>query len=168
MHAASSSSSSSSSSSTTSAPTYSITTSPLGDVLKLTSANGRVLTYRRGYRLYCVPTDRGIEATALLEMGKQPKIVGVNGDDEMFPSEGTYNAKVHTDVLFQQRNYVMTSKTGTTGAGAKTIRVQLPWSDMSKAMIKGSLAIVDPASASATATPPTPISCERITTPANQ
>lgn len=124
-----------------------------GDTLTLTTEDGRELTYRRTYRLYCVATDRSIEATALVELGKEPKLVGVNGDGRVFPKAGSYDAAIQNDVLLRLHEYVITATTG-----ASTITVKLPWSDMSKAEIEGTLAITGmPSSA-----PPTPIACERV------
>jgi hypothetical protein len=133
---------------------YSI--SALGEKLELTTADGRVLTYRRSYRLYCVPTDRSVEATVLLELGKEPKLVGVNGDGRVFPTEGTRAATVKTDVLFRLQDYVVVSNTGST-----SVTVKLPWSNMSKSEIEGTLAITGAPNAVA----PTPITCERVATP---
>ncbi len=133
--------------------TPSYTASVSGDVLKLTSDSGRVLTYRRTYKLYCVPTDRSIEATALVHMGKSPSIIGINGDGQMFPEEGTYSASVRTDVLFQLRNYEIVSHTN----DGRTIVMKFAWSDMNKSMIDGTMSIVGGPSG----VPATPIQCER-------
>lgn len=125
----------------------------VGDTLTLTKSDGRILTYRRSYRLYCVPTDRSLEATAILELGKEPKLVGVNGDGHVFPKAGLHAALVRTDVLFRLHDYEIVSD-----IGASSVIVKLPWSEMSKPEIEGTLAIVGPADAA----PPTPISCERV------
>lgn len=124
-----------------------------GDTLTLTGADGRVLTYRRSYRLYCVPTDRSVEATVILELGKEPELVAVNGDGRSFPKAGIHAANVHTDVLFRLHDYVIESHTG-----SATITVKLPWSEMGKDEVEGTLAMVGPADA----TEPTAISCERV------
>ena len=129
------------------------TVAELGDTLMLTREDGRVLTYRRSYRLYCVPTDRSLEATVVLELGKEPEIVGVNGDGRTFPAAGAHEAAVRTDVLFRLHDYVVVSHTG-----SSLITVKLPWTEMSKHEIEGTLAIVGPPDASA----PTPITCERV------
>ena len=128
----------------------------VGDTLTLTGADGRVLTYRRSYRLYCVPTDRGIEATFLLELGKEPTLVAVNGDGHSFPSAGVHAATVHTDDLFRLHEYVIVSDTGTA-----SVKVKLAWADMSKSEVEGTFSLIGPADASA----PTPISCERVFPP---
>lgn len=128
----------------------------IGDTLTLTGADGRVLTYRRSYRLYCVPTDRGIEATFLLELGKEPTLVAVNGDGHSFPSAGVHAATVHTDELFRLHEYVVVSD-----AGSATVRVRLAWADMSKREVEGTLSLIGPPDASA----PTPITCERVFPP---
>jgi len=129
------------------------TATETADTLTLTNADGRVLTYRRSYRLYCVPTDRGVEATMILELGKEPKLVGVNGDGRLFPKAGTHPATVHTDVLFRLHDYEISS-----AVGASSVTVKLPWSDMSKPEVSGTIAIVG----APDALPPTPISCERV------
>lgn len=135
---------------------YAVVETP--DTLTLTAADGRVLTYHRSYRLYCVAEDRGVEATVLLELGKEPKIVGVNGDGRTFPGEGTYGATMRSDVLFRLKDYVLTSDLG----DGAVVTVKLPWSDMSKSMIEGTIAI----SGISNAASPTALSCERILTPA--
>ena len=131
----------------------SFTVAEAGDTLTLTKADGRVLTYRRSYRLYCVPTDRSLEATAIIELGKEPKLVGVNGDGRVFPNEGTHAALVRTDVLFRLHEYEIVSD-----VGSSSVTVKLPWTEMSKSEIEGTLAIIGPTDA----VPPTPITCERV------
>ncbi|MBX3201861.1 MAG: hypothetical protein KF894_27245 [Labilithrix sp.] len=130
-----------------------LTLAEQGDTLTLTGADGRVLTYRRSYRLYCVPTDRSVEATVILELGKEPELVAVNGDGRSFPKAGIHAATVHTDVLFRLHDYVIESRTG-----SATITVKLPWSEMGKDEVVGTLAMLGPADA----TEPTAISCERV------
>ncbi|MDF2693605.1 MAG: hypothetical protein K0S65_1988 [Labilithrix sp.] len=133
-----------------------LTAAENGNTLTLTGADGRTLTYRRSYRLYCVPTDRGVEATVLLELGKEPELVGVNGDGRSFPKAGSYPAKVRTDVLFRLHDYELLST-----AGTSTVTVKLPWEEMTKPEVHGTLAIVGPPDAAL----PTPITCERVATP---
>ncbi len=128
-----------------------------GDTLTLTTADGRVRTYRRSYRLYCVPTDRGVEATVIFELGKEPTLVSVNGDGHSFPKGGgTHSATVRTDPLFRLHEYEIVSH-----IGASTVIVKLPWSDMSKPEVSGTLAMIG----TPDAVPPTPISCERVVPP---
>ncbi len=127
-----------------------------GDILTLTKPDGRVLTYRRSYRLYCVPTERGLEATAILELGKEPKLVGVNGDGRVFPNQGTHAAMVRTDVLFRLHEYEIVSDIDGT-----SVTVKLPWTEMSKPEMEGTLAIAG----TPDALPPTPITCERVFPP---
>ncbi|MBX3204299.1 MAG: hypothetical protein KF764_04485 [Labilithrix sp.] len=124
-----------------------------GDALTLTGADGRVLTYRRSYRLYCVPTDRSVEATVILELGKEPELVAVNGDGRSFPKAGIHAAAVRTDVLFRLHDYVIESSTG-----SGSVTVKLPWSDMGKDEVEGTIAMIGPPDVTA----PTPISCERV------
>ena len=128
------------------------------DTLTLTSQDGRVLTYHRSYRLYCVDNDRSVEATVVLELGKEPKVVGVNGDGRTFPGEGTFSAAVQSDVLFRLEDYVITSDLG----NGSLVTVKLPWADMNKPLINGSIAI----SGLPNSAPPTALSCERVFTPA--
>ncbi|MBX3262599.1 MAG: hypothetical protein KF782_23160 [Labilithrix sp.] len=124
-----------------------------GDTLTLTAADGRALTYRRSYRLYCVPTDRSVEATVILELGKEPELVAVNGDGRSFPKAGVHAATVHTDFLFRLHDYVIESRTG-----SASVTVKLPWSEMGKDEVEGTLAMIGPADV----TEPTAITCERV------
>ena len=127
-----------------------------GESLTLTKPDGRILTYRRSYRLYCVPTDRSLEATAIIELGKEPKLVAVNGDGRVFPNEGTHAAMVRTDVLFRLHDYEIVSD-----IDATSVTVKLPWTEMSKTEIEGTLAIAG----TPNPLPPTPITCERVFPP---
>lgn len=124
-----------------------------GDALTLTKPDGRVLAYRRSYQVYCVPTDRSLEATVILELEKEPKLVGVNGDGRVFPNAGTYAAFVRTDVLFRLHEYEIVSDIDGT-----SVTVKLPWTEMSESEFEGTLALVG----APDALPPTPITCERI------
>ena len=127
-----------------------------GDTLTLMKPDGRVRTYRRSYRLYCVPTDRSLEATVIIELEKEPKLVGVNGDGHVFPNEGVHAAMVRTDVLFRLHEYEIVSDIDGT-----LVTVKLPWTEMSKPEVEGTLAIAGAPDAS----PPTPITCERVFPP---
>jgi len=136
------------------------------DTMTLTEVGAvpaRVLTYKRSYRLYCVPSDPGTESTMLIEMGATPKIIGVNGDGKKFPRQGDFDAAVRADELFRlQDDYVVTSRQpATANRPASTITVTLPWSEMTKPSMKGKVAITG----TSNAVPATAMICERVTTP---
>lgn len=124
--------------------------------LRVTRDDGAVFYYTRSYKLYCTLADPGRESTMILELGAEPKVIGVNGDGIRFPAAGNYAAAVRTEELFEGSVYTVESdiRTG-------RIVVRLPWATMAQPRFSGAVTIVPSGQAEANLRP-TSVACERI------